>query len=215
MQYKIEQTKIEIKLIGAGGTEGGYRNWLLAEEKRLAASYEKVREAISQLEIRAPVSGRVMEVNDLLEKGSHIRKKGWLLTLGNEKSREIRAYAREDVYRDLRETKIQKGEVIFKDLETSVAKGVFREMLDFPVMVFPNESLFDFAGGPIMASMDMSQAVKSRQAYYPLIFDVQNTPGYLRHGMACNVRLDQGERRSVMARLARASVRILAEEGFI
>lgn len=215
VRYKIEQTKVSIKLIGAGGKQGGYRNWLLAEEKRLAATQEKIREAVSRLEIRAPISGRIMEVDETLKKGSYVHKKSYILTIGNEKSFEIRAYAREDIYRDLKDEKIKKASVVFGDMETASADGVFREMLHFPVDRFPNESLLDVVGGPVVASLDLTEEYRPRQAHYPLVFDIPNPGGHLRHGTPCYVKLNQGVRYSLVEKLARGAARVLSAEGLI
>ncbi len=215
LRYDLHQAETTIRYMGSSGSQGGYRKWMLAERERLTAEMEKIRQALAQMEIRAPISGRIMEVNESLGKDSYVRKKSHLLTLAPDRAYEIRGYAREDIYREIRGKEIREGKVVFQDMETPSVQVSFRKMLDFPVSEFPNESLFDYAGGEIASLFSDSREIRSRLAYYPMIFDSPELPAYLRHGTRCFVRVRETESHSLAQRSARTVWRFLAVEGFI
>ncbi|MCP4349132.1 MAG: hypothetical protein GY795_26935 [Desulfobacterales bacterium] len=215
LKYDLAQTEASVRNIGSGGKQGGYRKWLLAEQKRLTAAHDKVIQALSHLDIRSPVTGRVLDVNESLSRDSYVNKKNYFLTVGDDRSFEVRAYAPENICRELKEKNISAGHVIFQNLETRSVTGKFQEMLDFPVNVFPNNSLFDYTGGPIVSSMASSGSVLTRQAHYPIIFDIPGTENRLRHGTRCFVRIKQGENYSIMELAVREVWRVLAAEGFL
>ena len=213
-QYDLVQVETSIKYIGSSGEQGGYRNWLLVEQQRLTAACEKIRQTLAQLEVRSPVSGYILDVNETLKKGSYAYKDCWLLSVGNRENAEIQAYAGENVYRVLKKGQVSGANVIFQDMETPKAEVVFREMLDFPISEFPNKSVFDYAGGQIPSFQTASGKVVPRVTYYPLIFTASDLPAYLRHGSNCVVRVE-GEISSVMGRLINEAWRFMASEGYI
>ncbi len=213
--YDLAQTVVSADRLGSGGTQGGYRKWLMAEHQRLSAEQEKIRQSLSQLEIRSPVSGKILDVDESLNKGSYVSKKKYLLTVGDEKSFEIRAYAPENIYREIKGKYISEGKVVFQDLETNTIIGKFREKFDFPVNIFPNPSLFDYTGGPILSFMKPSGSAVPRDAYYPIIFDIPLITEHIRHGTRCSVKIKETESFSIMERIIRKGWRVLAAEGFI
>jgi len=213
--YDLAQTVVSVDRLGSGGTQGGYRKWLMAEHQRLSAEQEKIRQSLSQLEIRSPVAGKILDVNETLKKGSYISAKNYLITVGDEKSFEIRAYAPENIYRELKGKNISEGKVVFQDLETETITGKFRERFDFPVNNFPNPSLFDYTGGPVLSSMKPSGNVYPRDAYYSIIFDIPSISSHIRHGTRCSVKIKERESFSIMERIIRKGWRVLASEGFM
>jgi putative peptide zinc metalloprotease protein len=212
--FDLKKAEASLENLGGGGEEGGYRNWLLAERQRLLAAIDKTRESLAQLEVRAPVSGRILEINEFLEEGSHVPKNAFLLMVGRDESFEIRAYAGESTYRKFKEEIIEEGRVFFKNLETPTDRARFRELLDFPVNRFPNEALFDFTGGPILAVSSEDGQVRSRLPYYPMLFTLAEMPGFLHHGTPCYVRIRR-ESYSIANGAFRRLFRIMAEEGFV
>ncbi|MFW6331802.1 MAG: site-2 protease family protein [Thermodesulfobacteriota bacterium] len=211
--YDLAKVEESLKTIAGGGKQGGYRKWLLAERQRLMAAIEKTRQTLSQLEIRAPVSGRILDVNKHLSKGAYVRKKGYLLALGDFRQTEVRAYADESRYKDLKETTVSRGRIIFKDLETATSTGRFLEILDFPVTEFPNNALFDFAGGDIPSLSSGDKQIRAKKAFYPLIFQISGSPP-LRHGTPCFVQL-KGSRSSLMEDGLKWVWRGLSSEGLV
>lgn len=217
LRYDLAKVEANLENLPTSGAQGGYRNWLLSERERLQSSYDKTKEYLSQLEVRAPLSGHILSVNETLRKGAYVFKTNYLLTVGSDQSFEVRAYAGEDIYRRLKKEAITGGEVVFDDLETASAEAKFREILDFPVRQFPNDSIFDYAGGDIMAKLSSSQkkrtrSMESKLAYYPLVFDLTGLPDYLRHGTRCSVRV-KGEKASLASMLAGEVQSFLSEAG--
>lgn len=230
----LAQVRESLKNMVGGGSEGGYRKWLLAEQKRLTSTTERIRENLAQLEIRAPFSGRVVEVNDKVEKGAMLHKKAFILSVAKEGAYEVRAFVTDNIYKELKKEvrPFSRQQVIIPDLESGEIWGIFREMLDFPVVEFPNNSLFDFADGPIVSEESSTasgaggmgadenkpfqppRSMKSQDPYYPLIFDVFRPPAYLRHGTPCFIRTE-GETISIMGKLRREIWRLMAKQRFI
>jgi len=214
LEYDLEKVNASLKNIASGGAQGGYRKWLKAENGRLEAAIEKTRRALANLEIRAPITGRVLDVNEALEKGRYVHKNGYILAVGGDQQFEVHAYASEKRYRRLLHRNIDQGKVIFRDIETPSVTASFREILDFPVNRFPNEALFDFAGGDLVSSTKDSKSYRSRYAHYPLLFSVTHLPDYLRHGTPCYVEVRQ-EPASLISELSRWVLRNLSAEGLV
>jgi len=239
-RHALAQTEESIRNLPSGGSHGGYRKWLAAERERLMASQDKLQEAISQLEIRSPFSGRITDVEKTFNKGSYVSKKSYVLTIADDRFSEVRAYVPEKLYLKLKddEESISSLGVMVPDLEAGQITAKFREMLDFPAMEFPNNSLFAYAGGPIMSSSSAGSSAggmgggmpkRPRSGYsgtesprtlqpkdpqYPIFFDVSRPPGYLRHGTPCFVRI-KGEYGSIAGRFGREMWRILAKQRVI
>lgn len=212
--YDMRQIEATLKNMGGGGEQGGYRKWLIAERERLSQGIEKTKESLAQLEIRAPISGRVLDVNETLQKGSYVYKQSYLATVGNDDAYEVRAYAREKVFGDFKKGGIREAHVIFQDLETTTEELRFREMHDFPVSELPNDSLFDYAGGSIISVPAQRGKVRPKLAYYPLVFSVPQSSNTLRHGTPCWVEVD-GKSASVMDDATRLLWRVMASEGIV
>ncbi|MEE4358031.1 MAG: site-2 protease family protein [Desulfococcaceae bacterium] len=212
--YDLAQTETSIKFMGSSGEQGGYRKWLLAEKQRLTAACDKIRQTLSHMEIRAPVSGQILDVNETLGKGAYVYKDNYLLTIGDKQTGEIRAYAGETVYGYFKKEDIRGGKVVFQNLETSAVRAEFREMLDFPVMEFPNKTMFDYAGGQIPSFQSASGKVTSKLPYYPIIFDIPPLPAFIRHGTGC-VILMEGKTSSVVGNLIDEAWRFMASEAYI
>ncbi|MGE0083696.1 MAG: site-2 protease family protein [Desulfococcaceae bacterium] len=213
-QYDLVQVETSIKYIGSSGEQGGYRNWLLVEKQRLTAACEKIRQTLAQLEVRAPVSGHILDVNEVLKKGSYVYKNSYILTIGSTEGAEVRAFAEDTVYRDLKNENIRGGKILVQDMETGIMNASLREIIDFPVSEFPNKSVFDYAGGEIASFQSASGKVVPRQTYYPLIFDVAEIPAYLHHGTRCIINVE-GRTVSLWDRLTEESWRFMAMEGYI
>ncbi|MDM8524712.1 HlyD family efflux transporter periplasmic adaptor subunit [Desulfococcaceae bacterium HSG8] len=218
--YALAQVEESLKNTPAGGLQGGYRKWLLAEQQRLTAKHNKLRQSVLQLEIRSPITGRIADRNKELQKGSYTPKKGYVLTVADARFSEVQAYVAEKTYRSLKgnEDTIASLSVVVPDLEADPIKGKFREMLDFPVTEFPNNSLFDFAEGPIVASTQArpseSGSLQPRDPHFPIFFDISDPPDYLRHGTPCFVNI-KGETVSLMGLAAREVYRLLATRKII
>lgn len=215
-QVKFDLSKIRKTLatMGTSGEQGGYRLWLYAEEKRLVAEQESAVQALEQLDVRAPVDGVVGKVNETLQNGSYVPQGGYLLTVSQDEQDIVRAYAPEDIYEELSRQLPDKMAVIFSNLETPSIRGRVVDVLDFPAQTFPNFSLFDFAGGPIVSLEDGQNRVIPRRAHYPLLLEVDGKVAHIPHGEACSVRYFRTPK-SFLRRVVDWGWHVLAEEGFV
>lgn len=213
-KYELDKVETLIKRMGGGGEEGGYRKWLLTERERLIASMGKIKQGLEQLAITPPVSGVVMAINETLMRGSYVSNRGYLLTVGNSDSFEVRAYAPEDVYQEMKKNRADSGWIFINGEKTVKIKAKIKETQDFPVNEFPNDSLFDYAGGDILSLQNGSGGVRPRQAYYPIVFDIKDALGYLPHGLPCYARIE-GTRGSYFSKFVKWSVKTLSAEGIL
>ena len=212
--FDLAQVEESLKTIAAGGEQGGYRRWLLAERDRLEASLERTRRSLAELEVRAPASGRVLDVNPQLGAGAYVGRRSFLLAVGDERAAEVQAFAPENVYRNLLASPPDRAHIVFPNLETPAVTGLFQEMRPFPVDQLPNEALFDYAGGDIPARPAGYNRVRPADARYPVLFAVAAPPAGLPHGVPGYARIS-GARVSLAGRGTRWLWRTLAAEGFV
>ncbi len=231
LNYDLQQVEAQMAHLISGGAQGAYRKWLMAEKQRITASIEKTRQSLSQLDIVAPISGQILEVNEVLRKGAYIHRNSYILTIGNNKSFEVHAYAEENMYRYLKDRDIRDGDVVFHDVQTPKLLAKFRKIMDFPVTDLPNNSLFDFAGGPIMMATPIAggsegsakimrsmrrsserESVHPKLAQYPIIFDIPSLDVALHHGTPCSVNI-RGDKISAWNLLLNETWKFLSEAG--
>lgn len=180
-RYDLDSVRASIKSLGTGGKQGAYRNWLLAEENRLAAAAEKIAQAIALLEIRAQSDGKIVDVNQDVHQGAFVKQGAWLFTVANSDEYELKAYVHEKLVSRMDMFKDQRAEVRFPDPNAPVLEARIREKSLFPAYRIPNDGLYDFAGGPIVSVRD-SQGMRPRDAYFPFTFDVGKISGRFPHG---------------------------------
>ncbi len=209
LQFQLLQSEETLKSVPSGGIS---RKLLLAQRRQMLTAKEKLRLQLDQLEIRSPLSGRVVYVNEQLDKGYYVSG-GYACMVADNRFFEVQAYVPENIYRKLKgkEDEIASLEVVIPDLETERMTAKFREMLDFPVSEFPNNSLFDIAGGPIVLSKVSKQPLEPQ---FPIIFDIPRPAEYLPHGTPCFVKI-KGETISMMGRIVREVYRVLATRKII
>jgi hypothetical protein len=232
LDYDLQQIEAHVAHLVSGGVQGAYRKWLMAEKQRLTASIEKTQQSLSQLDIIAPISGQILEVNEFLRKGAYVHRNSHIMTIGNHKSFEVHAYAEENMYRYFKGKDIRDGDVVFHDVQTPKLVAKFRKVMDFPVTDLPNNSLFDFAGGPIMMATPVAggsegnarimrstrridrEAVHPKLAQYPIIFDIPSLDVALHHGTPCSVNI-RGDKISGWSLLLDETWKFLSEAGVI
>lgn len=183
-RFDLQAVRVSIENLGTGGEKGAYRNWLLAEEKRLIAAVEKYVQAIAQMEIRAPANGRITDINHELYEGSYVAGGTWLFTIATPDVRELKAFVHENLR--IQAQRVTASEfrplTVSHRLASPGYPAAFREKSDFPAYYLPNETLLDFAGGPIVSVQD-TRGGRPRDAHFAFTFDVQHIPSWLPHGM--------------------------------
>lgn len=209
IQFDLKMTKSYINTLGAGGEQGAYRNWLLAEEERLLAAYEKVEQAIAQLEIRAPIAGKIVDVNDKLHEEAFVARGIYLFTISDPTHQEVKAFAHEKLVKKI--DQIQTAKVKIPGNESFYAE--FKEKSNFPIRFLPNESLYEFAGGPIVSIHD-ALGYRPRDSYYTYTFDVKTPPEKNPHGTPSWIWV-RGDNQSLLIEAINRVLKSLTERGII
>lgn len=210
--FDLDGIRTAIKTYGSGGEQGAYRNWLLAEEKRLLASLDKFTQASAQLDIQAPVTGKVMHVNQDLYAGAFVAKGTYLMTISDPDAHEIKAFAHESRMESLKKGGDATASVRFVGTVSGALTAHLTETSPFPVHSLPNESLFDFAGGPI-ASVSDNFGRRPKSAYFAFTFEPDAIESDVPHGTPCWVWL-KGARRSILGDGLGWIIQKLMERGF-
>jgi len=180
LEYEMQQAKFDLDSIrssiqglGIGGEQEAYRTWLTAEKDRLKAALEKYSQAIAQMEIRSPVKGRIINVNQNLYKGAFVPKGAYLFTVAVPDSYELKAFVNEKIMAKINDFSEIKTCVRFAGPEIPNIDVRSIEKSIFPVHRMPNDSLYDYAGGPIVSIVD-SMGRRPRDAYFTYTFEVKN-----------------------------------------
>ncbi len=181
-QFDLAGVRVSIRSLGGGGEQGAYRQWLMAEEKRIMAAVDKYRQAIAQLEIHSPVTGRVVEMNKDLYPDAYVAKGTYLFTVADPDVHELIGFVHEKRRRRLEAEADQPATVRFAGPEAPVLEARILEKGVFPIQTLPNESILDVAGGPI-ASIQDSFGRRTRDAYFAFTFAVDEVPDRMSHGM--------------------------------
>lgn len=208
-KFDLAAVREAIKNIGTGGEAGAYRRWLLAEEKRLIAAAAKMEEAVALLEIR--MDGLVVDVNDELYEKAFVGKGTYLFTIAGSDGYELKAYVHEKLVGKTDRFATGEVEVRFAAPEAPVLKAKLREKSLFPTNKLPNDSLLDFAGGPISSIAD-SHGKRPRDAWFPFTFDIRDAPGDLPHGLPAWIWM-RIENRSFAGRILAEIKKSLMERG--
>ncbi|NJL60360.1 MAG: HlyD family efflux transporter periplasmic adaptor subunit [Desulfobacteraceae bacterium] len=213
VRFDLETIKASIDNLGSGGAQGAYRSWLIVEEERLNASLEKYTQAIAQLEIRAPADGFITDINEKLYEGAYLAKGAYLFTIANLKSHELKAYIHERLIGEIGFSDKAKITVHFAGPELPRLSATLKEKSAFPVYSFPNDSLFDIAGGPMLSVQDRAGR-KPRDAYFAYTFDVDAIPKWIPHGQPSWVWIRQ-EPISVVNRIFDKIWKSLTQRGIL
>ncbi len=219
LEYEMRQTKFDlqgvratIRSLGSGGEQGAHRSWLIAEEERLRISLEKYKEALAQLEVRAPLSGEIRDVNPDLYQGAFVAKDTPVCTLSDPAKHEIRAFVHEKLVTDIPAAEKLQSEVRFAAPELPKTEAEFLSKSLFPVQHLPNNSLFDFAGGSIVSVQDMF-GIRPRDAYFAYTFRVTDVPLQSAHGMPAWLEIPL-EKKSFSGDIIRQIWQKILERGF-
>jgi len=178
-QFDLQMVVLRLSQSDNSGEQGGYRRWLLAEKARLLAALAKVRSAEQLLEIRASRAGRVVALNEKLRAGVFVAKKSELLTLATGQKMAISAYVNEALLLSLPPLAQMQAGLLIAD------RGWFGLQAEYlsplPVRRLPNQSLYDFAGGSLVA-LRQGRTVEPKEAQFELQFQLTEALPALPHG---------------------------------
>ncbi|MFP4387410.1 MAG: HlyD family efflux transporter periplasmic adaptor subunit [Desulfococcaceae bacterium] len=212
-EFDLEKVRASIRNLGTSPEQVAYGQWLAAEAERLQSILDQYREAMAQLEIRAPADGRVVDVNSDLYAGAFLPRGAHLFTVMTPGRQEVKAFVHEKAMPDLRDLPIQAATIRLPAPEIPAIRARLVERSRFPVSRLPNQSLFDIAGGPIV-SMEDSLGRRPRDAFFTLTFEVETPPpGRLAHGLPSRLWLRTAGR-PLLVRAAAGIWQPLSERGF-
>jgi len=178
-QFDVQLVELRLSQSDNSGDQGGYRRWLLAEKARLLAALAKVHSAEQLLEIRASRAGRVVALNERLREGVFVAEKSHLLTLATSQKVSVSAYVNEALLANLPPLAQLRAELVIS------GRGWFGLQAEYlsplPVRRLPNQSLYDFAGGPLVA-LRQGRTVEPKEAQFELQFQSRAVPLDLPHG---------------------------------
>jgi len=220
LEYEMQQAKFDlegvrssIQGLGSGGEQEAYRKWLMAEEERLKVSLEKYLQAVAQLEIRSPVKGLVINVNQDIYKGAFVPKGAYLFTVAVPDSYELKAFVHEKIMAKLKDSSELKTSVRFAAPEIPNMDIRSIEKSLFPVLRMPNDSLYDYAGGPVVSVAD-SVGRRPRDAYFTYTFEVESKSANMPvHGMPSWIWI-QTQRQSAVKYFSGQIWKTIIERGF-
>jgi putative peptide zinc metalloprotease protein len=211
-EFDLEKVRASIRNLGTSPEQVAYGKWLAAEAERLQSILDQYREAMAQLEIRAPADGRVVDVNPDLYAGAFLPQGTHLFTVMAPGRQEVKAFVHEKAMPDLRDTPIREATIRLPAPEFPAIQARLVERSRFPVSHLPNQSLFDIAGGPIV-SVEDSLGRRPRDAYFTLTFEVEAPPpGRLAHGLPSRLWLRTAGR-PLLVRAAAGIWQPLSERG--
>lgn len=211
-EFDLQKVRAGIRNLGTSPEQVAYGRWLEAEAERLQSILDKYREAMAQLEIRAPADGRIVDVNPDLYAGAFLRRGVHLFTVMTPSRHEVKAFVHEKAMPDLRDAPIREATIRLPAPELPAVRARLMERSRFPVHHLPNQSLFDIAGGPIV-SVEDSLGRRPRDAYFTLTFEVSEPPpGRLAHGLPSRLWLRTAGR-PLLVRAAAGIWQPLSERG--
>lgn len=191
VRFDLESARTSVMILGSGGEQGAYRNWLMAEEKRLTSVEEKFAQGLAMTEIRSPIDGEITEVNQMLYEGAFISRGAYLFTVAKRESHELKAFVHEKFEAGsglgFKQTVSDFRPLFFDGRLAGVHfNAKLREKSAFPVNYLPNDNLLDIAKGPILSVGD-AHGRRPRDAYFAYTYDVENVPSWIPNGMPSRI----------------------------
>lgn len=177
--FKLQQIDARRQALLTGGEEGGYRNWLLAEQRRLQAKRATALKAGVALSLKTTIDGTVRYVHPNVKKGDWVSAGLVLAELSNKKNATLRVYLNDQQVNqmvpkmvvvdcpgmDFSSEKDRSNASLLGSSENLVATGLdMDDMIDLqdseliavhnglevaPVVGFLNEAWYDKSGGPV------------------------------------------------------------------
>jgi len=209
---EIRQNELRLNALGTAGEQGGYRRWLVAELQRQQAERQRLQEAQRQLTITASEDRLVVAANDALAIGAPLATDTWILTVADDRYREVHALIHEqELDKLIRGDDYREAEIRFPGTGLAPVAGVLRERREYPLRDLPNDALFDVTGGPI-PSIDNDGVLTPRDTWYVFVYRSVEPVSAVPHGAPVQVWLGS-ERQSTIAGWWESLLRILNQEG--
>ncbi|MDQ7074210.1 MAG: biotin/lipoyl-binding protein [Gammaproteobacteria bacterium] len=178
-QFDLKMVELRLSQSSNGGEQGGYRRWLLAEKARLLAALDTLRSAEQLLQVRAGREGWVVALNERLRAGVFVSKKSHLLTVASDQEVTVTAYMTEALRSQMPPLAILRSGLLLPSQGWFSLRATALSPL--PVRRLPNQSLYDFAGGPLVA-LRQGGEVEPKEAQFALQLKLESRSLNLSHG---------------------------------
>ncbi|MDQ7016694.1 MAG: biotin/lipoyl-binding protein [Gammaproteobacteria bacterium] len=178
-QFDLKMVELRLSQSSNGGEQGGYRHWLLAEKARLLAALATLRSAEQLLQVRSGREGWVVALNERLRAGVFVAKKSHLLTVASDQEVTVTAYMTEALRSQMPPLAELRSRLLLPELGWFDLRATALSPL--PVRRLPNQSLYDFAGGPLVA-LRQGGKVEPKEAQFALQLKLESRPLNLSHG---------------------------------
>lgn len=184
IEYQQQQNAAKIAGLASEGEEGGYRKWLAAESKRIAAEKDKKQKSIDLMSIEANYSGLIKDINEEITQGSYVAKDSYLFEYSPYEKLVVKAYLLESQVQLLQKM-IHQGEKLSVSLKlwnihAPDLKGEVVRMEEFPSRLEDLPFLYDVAGGPV-ASVVHSEKRIAADRYFMLDIQLAEQPDFRFH----------------------------------
>lgn len=208
--YELRQVRARRKALTGSGEEGGYRNWLAAEEQRIQAQRATAQKASSALSLTSSLTGVVRYRNDNLQVDDWVSEGLVLAELADVSSAKLR------VYLDNQQVKISAPDVIeFDCIGLEVPTDITARhngLQAAPVLQFLNPAWYDQAGGAVATKQADDGELFPRDSWYAIDYTVAMDASKIPLGQPCWATLGS-QYRSVLGRLSSAIARQLSTDG--
>lgn len=216
--FQLRRVTAQRDALTGQGTEGGYRNWLMAEQQRLLASRSTAQQTNAALNLSSTIDGQVRYVLNDLTMGDWVPADTVLVEISNPESALLRVYLSDDQLRNIpNQASLPKTlEFTCPGLEleaTAQATGLNLQ----PVAEFLNPAWYDASGGTVATRRTESGTHRPRDTWYAADYTVALDPqnqAPLPLGQPCQATLTS-DYRSLLGRLINGIAKQLSADGIM
>lgn len=211
-KLNIFQNEERYKYLSTGGAEGAYRKLLMTENKRLQAVKEKSEVELEQLIVRAPISGQIVKISEVLRKGQVLQLDQYLLTIKSKDDIQVKSYISEKKY-DKDEVLDQSVFLATKGFPSKEFQLIFEEVNPIPIKRIQYHSLYDYSGGALV-SQNLGEHIQTRESQIEVVYSLPTQSLEIFHGEDVWV-YRQSRPKSVAEKVAKPFMVILNKEGWL
>lgn len=210
-QIKEEIIQIELEINRQAGFRESLNKRFIQEENLLKKQneLEGLEKIVQKLEIKANIDGKIY-LNNTFKVNQWINKKEPIFTLYDNLNYQIVAFCNENDFRLLKENSNSKFIFNSGDIENINSKITNISKVSVPYLEFPELSS-DF-GGKIATKQDSNKGIKTQEAYYKILIDLDNKGQKDLKNRKAGVLITKGESSSIISRVLKKVVSVLIRE---
>lgn len=211
IELDIKLTELKISTLSTSGTEGAYRNALIAENKRLLEKVKEIQKKSELLQFRSLFDGVVVQVNAHLKKGVILGERTYICTVANPEKKKIKVYIREQDQQNVEGLVNARASFLTPNRKNITLK--FLRKNQYPGQQIDGIGLLDVHGGLIESRWE-DQQLKATENWIEVLYEPLEPLSFARHGLSCEVYLSTGEK-SVMTSAIQPIWNSLSREGLL